>query len=89
VLGGLFTGREHIFHGAVETGREARIETGFGENGTDMGQAVTRCAYLALGDIGTTEEYNSNYLRSLETLTKWADAYAALLVSVTLVVVVQ
>ncbi|MCH7737498.1 MAG: archaellar assembly protein FlaJ [Chloroflexi bacterium] len=34
------------------------------------------------------EEYNSTYLRSLETLTKWADAYAALLVSVTLVVVV-
>lgn len=34
------------------------------------------------------EEYNSNYLRSLETLSKWADAYAALLVSVTLVVVV-
>jgi archaellum biogenesis protein FlaJ (TadC family) len=54
-----------------------------------MGQAVTMCAYLALGDIDTTEEYNSNYLRSLETLTKWADAYAALLVSVTLVVVVQ
>ena len=34
------------------------------------------------------EEYNSTYLRSLETLAKWADAYAALLVSVTLVVVV-
>ena len=34
------------------------------------------------------EEYNSTYLRALETLTKWADAYAALLVSVTLVVVV-
>ena len=34
------------------------------------------------------EAYNSTYLRSLETLSKWADAYAALLVSVTLVVVV-
>jgi len=34
------------------------------------------------------EQYNSSYLRSLETLAKWADAYAALLVSVTLVVVV-
>ena len=34
------------------------------------------------------EEYNSAYLRSVETLSKWADAYAALLVSVTLVVVV-
>lgn len=34
------------------------------------------------------EEYNSTYLRAVETLTKWADAYAALLVSVTLVVVV-
>ena len=34
------------------------------------------------------EEYNSTYLRSLETLAKWADAYAALLVAVTLVVVV-
>ena len=34
------------------------------------------------------EAYNSTYLRSIETLSKWADAYAALLVSVTLVVVV-
>ena len=34
------------------------------------------------------EAYNSTYLRSVETLSKWADAYAALLVSVTLVVVV-
>ena len=34
------------------------------------------------------ESYNSTYLRSIETLSKWADAYAALLVSVTLVVVV-
>ena len=34
------------------------------------------------------EEYNNSYHRALETLTKWADAYAALLVSVTLVVVV-
>ena len=34
------------------------------------------------------EEYNNAYHRALETLTKWADAYAALLVSVTLVVVV-
>ncbi len=35
-----------------------------------------------------SEQYNSSYLRSLETLSKWADAYAALMVSVTLVVVV-
>ena len=34
------------------------------------------------------EAYNSTYLRAIETLGKWADAYAALLVSVTLVVVV-
>lgn len=34
------------------------------------------------------EVYNTTYLRSIETLSKWADAYAALLVSVTLVVVV-
>ncbi|MCH9018484.1 MAG: glutamyl-tRNA reductase [Chloroflexi bacterium] len=40
-----------LFHGAVETGREARLETGFGEKGTDLGQAVARCAKAALGEI--------------------------------------
>ena len=40
-----------LFHGAVETGREARIETGFGEKGTDLGQAVAQCAKAALGSI--------------------------------------
>ena len=34
------------------------------------------------------EKYISSYQRSLETLQKWADAYAALLVSVVLIVVV-
>ncbi len=34
------------------------------------------------------EQYINGYYRSLETLTKWGDAYAALLVSVALVVVV-
>ena len=40
-----------LFHGAVETGREARMETGFGEKGTDLGQAVALCAKAALGSI--------------------------------------
>lgn len=40
-----------LFHGAVETGRQARIETGFGEQGTDLGQAVTLTAKSNLGDI--------------------------------------
>ena len=35
-----------------------------------------------------TEEYVDQYHRSIETLQKWADAYAALLVSVTLIMVV-
>lgn len=34
------------------------------------------------------EKYINSYYRSLETVTKWGDAYAALLVSVSLVVVV-
>ncbi len=34
------------------------------------------------------EQYINGYYRSLETVTKWGDAYAALLVSVSLVVVV-
>ncbi|PKB65007.1 MAG: hypothetical protein BZY80_01455 [SAR202 cluster bacterium Io17-Chloro-G2] len=34
------------------------------------------------------EQYINTYYRALETLTKWGDAYAALLVSVSLVVVV-
>lgn len=40
-----------LFHGAVETGREARLETGFGERCTDLGQAVARCAKATLGKI--------------------------------------
>ena len=35
------------------------------------------------------EQYINSYYRSLETVTKWGDAYAALLVSVSLVVVVS
>ena len=35
------------------------------------------------------EQYISGYHRSLETLAKWGDAYAALLVSISLVVVVS
>ena len=35
-----------------------------------------------------TDQYVNQYQRSLETLSKWADAYAALLVSVTLIVVI-
>ena len=35
------------------------------------------------------EQYTSQYQRSLETLTKWGDAYAALLVSVTLIIVIS
>ena len=40
-----------LFHGAVETGREAREETGFGEIGAHLGQAVARCAEATLGGL--------------------------------------
>ncbi|NQW23981.1 MAG: glutamyl-tRNA reductase [SAR202 cluster bacterium] len=40
-----------LFHGAVETGRKAREDTGFGETGTHLGQAVLQCAKAKLGDI--------------------------------------
>lgn len=40
-----------LFHGAVETGREARLKTGFGETDADIGVAVARCAKDSLGDI--------------------------------------
>ena len=40
-----------LFHGAVETGRKAREDTGFGESGAHLGQAVVQCAEATLGGI--------------------------------------
>ena len=49
---------------------------------------VSEAAFLAEEARVEREQYVNSYYRNLETLTKWGDAYAALLVSVSLVVVV-
>ena len=49
---------------------------------------VSEAKFLAEEARVEREQYVNSYYRSLETLTKWGDAYAALLVSVSLVVVV-
>ena len=49
---------------------------------------VSEAGFLAEEARVEREQYINAYYRSLETLTKWGDAYAALLVSVSLVVVV-
>jgi len=40
-----------LFHGAVETGLQARSQTGFGETGMDLGEAVAGCAKASLGNL--------------------------------------
>ena len=49
---------------------------------------VSESSFLAEEARVEREQYVNSYYRNLETLTKWGDAYAALLVSVSLVVVV-
>lgn len=49
---------------------------------------VSEKEFLAQEARVEREQYINNYYRSLEALAKWGDAYAALLVSVSLVVVV-
>lgn len=49
---------------------------------------VSEAEFLSQEARVEREQYISNYYRSLEALAKWGDAYAALLVSVSLVVVV-
>ena len=49
---------------------------------------VSEAGFLAEEARVEREQYINAYYRNLETLTKWGDAYAALLVSVSLVVVV-
>ena len=49
---------------------------------------VSEADFLAEEARVEREQYINTYYRNLETLTKWGDAYAALLVSVSLVVVV-
>ena len=49
---------------------------------------VSEASFLAEEARVEREQYISSYHRGLETLAKWGDAYAALLVSVSLVVVV-
>ncbi|MCI0879021.1 MAG: hypothetical protein J4N78_09085 [Chloroflexi bacterium] len=50
---------------------------------------VSEADFLAQEARVEREQYISGYHRSLETLAKWGDAYAALLVSMSLVVVVS
>ena len=49
---------------------------------------VSESEFLAQEARVEREQYINNYYRSLEALAKWGDAYAALLVSISLVVVV-
>ena len=49
---------------------------------------VSEAEFLAQEARVEREQYINNYYRSLEALAKWGDAYAALLVSISLVVVV-
>ena len=53
-----------------------------------ISSGVSEADFLAEEAKVEREQYINAYYRSLESLTKWGDAYAALLVSVSLVVVV-
>ena len=53
-----------------------------------ISSGVSEADFLAEEAKVEREQYINGYYRSLEALTKWGDAYAALLVSVSLVVVV-
>ena len=53
-----------------------------------ISSGVSEADFLADEARVEREQYINGYYRSLESLTKWGDAYAALLVSVSLVVVV-
>lgn len=53
-----------------------------------ISSGVSEADFLAEEAKVEREQYINSYYRSLEALTKWGDAYAAMLVSVSLVVVV-
>ena len=53
-----------------------------------ISSGVDEASFLAEEARVEREQYINSYYRSLESLTKWGDAYAALLVSVALIVVV-
>ena len=53
-----------------------------------ISSGVSEADFLAEEARVERDQYINGYYRSLEALTKWGDAYAALLVSVSLVVVV-